>query len=35
MQLITLGIRAIIDLVNEINTRRGSQQITFVDIGGG
>jgi len=35
LDLILRGIRLIVDLVVEINRRRGSQQIYFIDIGGG
>jgi len=35
MDLALKGIRRVIDVVVEVNKRRGSQQIKFVDIGGG
>jgi diaminopimelate decarboxylase len=35
MDLTLRGIKRIVDIVLEINKRRGSQQIKFIDIGGG
>jgi len=35
LDLMLSGIRRIVDIALEINERRGSQQITYIDIGGG
>jgi len=35
LDLMLKGLRKIVDIALEINKRRGSQQITFIDIGGG
>jgi len=35
LDLASQGIRAVVDVALEINKRRGSQQIQFIDIGGG